>query len=200
MRKVMVVMGSLLVFACTEAPARGDSIAFDGGANFVNIQPGCGVVCVGEVGYFGGISFTYDTLSHQVANMSFDGSGLFGGGFSYAGVNVDTQNLDFLWKNSQAIVDLFVYNDLIPTQANPDDIHFEGTKPIELQCLTQTCDAAFSPGGFQPAQDSQSVADATWLRPSSDPRPTQTPEPGSLLLMGSGLVGLGFWKRRKVVP
>lgn len=34
--------------------------------------------------------------------------------------------------------------------------------------------------------------------PPGDPAPTSTPEPSSMLLMGSGLVGLGFMAKRKI--
>jgi hypothetical protein len=193
----IAICGGLLALGLTCGGAKGDSIGFEGHAAFLNIQIANGrVVSASTVEEFNSVSFAYDTLSHQVRDMTFsDGLGLLGGGFSFAGVNVGNGFVDFLWRNPQSIIDLFVQNTELPTRVHPFFGGIEGTKPFELTCLTEKCQDDFEPGVFDPALDSVSHADATFLGPS----PVPTPEPSSMLLLGSGLVGLEFAYRKRNV-
>jgi hypothetical protein len=124
--------------------------------------------------------------------MSFTASGVFGNGFSFTGFTVSNRNLNFVWQEPHIGVDLFVYSFDIPTTK---DSHvgdgFEGTKPFLFSC-DRTCRNAFVLPGDRTNENGLAIA--TWLGPSD---PVTTPEPSSVFLIGSGLVGLGLLAKNK---
>jgi hypothetical protein len=104
-------------------------------------------------------------------------------------------NLNCVWQNPHIGVDLFVYSFVIPTKDNPFvGDGFEGTKPFLFSCDT-SCQNAFVPPGDRINENGLAVA--TWLGPS-DPPASATPEPSSIFLMGSGLVGLAFLAKKRL--
>ena len=51
--------------------------------------------------------------------------------------------------------------------------------------------------GFFPTKDSGSISHVSIFSTHRDPRNPPVPEPSTMLLLGSGLVGMAAWKRRK---
>lgn len=113
-------------------------------------------------------------------------------GFGAIFTDVDLQNttkLDFLDSSGASLLSLFA-----PT--NPQGLSFIGatfTTERVAQVQITSGNTAIGPND-DPTNGIDVVVQDDFLY--SEPQPEPVPEPSTILLIGSGIVGLGLWKRR----
>jgi hypothetical protein len=186
MKLYAIVLGLLL---CT-LPAKAESFAFAGNMNvnqLATLSNGITCPCGPTVESFQ-TAFDFDTVSQSVTDMTFNSNGPLGP-FTFSGVTANgvasNPATDFTWSSSLASIVLNEYDQYFPE-------HFVPSHSLTLACLSIDCVNDFN--GTPPGGETQSAVSLFDLGPSgpSDPPdpPTQTPEPSSLLLLGSGIIGL----------
>ncbi len=206
---VVGVLACLILLAglCSASPTElilGNSttgnVQFSNVAGTVDMSfTGCGGNCLEGFGYFGAVVGNYDFTLTGTPTLGTPTSGVYP-------INMNGSTIDFSWASQ----DLSMFLDATITLDNVTD-GTQAPRFIGGVQITSTDLPGYAPGGNSPLDfivylGTNPSLDFVYNNPGSSTQgylsageigPT-APEPGSLVLFGSGVVGLATFLRRRI--